>query len=169
MGNVDSLQLKDCKLVNLILVINLVTVMLFYKEFKITTFDQGLSLALGISPILYNYLLMTLVSATAISAFRAVGVLMVLSFITGPPLTARLLTHNLKTMIILAIGIGMSASITGVALSRHLLTAYGIALSTGGLVVCLLVLFFISALSFTLIKQKLLQGHRSPQAFKIEE
>lgn len=157
MGNVDALQLADCKIVYLTLSINIVMILLLFKEFKITTFDQGLSRALGISPTLYNYLLMTLVSATAISAFRAVGVLMVLSFITGPALTARLLTHNLKTMLILAVGFGIMASVAGVALSRHLLTAYGMALSTGGVVVCLIVLMFTVVLVFSQVKVNILQ------------
>ena len=146
MGNVDALQLADCKLVFSILGINVLLFFLFFKEYKITTFDPGLSKALGISPVIFNYLLMTQVSATAIGAFRAIGVLMVLALITGPALTARLLTHDLKRMLLLAIGIGISVSVIGVALSRHLLSVYELALSTGGIVVCIIALVF--ALSF---------------------
>jgi manganese/zinc/iron transport system permease protein len=155
MGNVDALQFADCKLVYIVLAINIVTILLFYKEFKITTFDQGLSRTLGISPGLYNYLLMTLVSATSIAAFRAVGVLMVLSFITGPALAARLLTHQLKTMILLAAGFGILASVAGVALSRHLLTMYDMPLSTGGLVVCTIVFIFVLALGWSKLQVKI--------------
>ncbi|MBA3817098.1 MAG: metal ABC transporter permease, partial [Parachlamydiaceae bacterium] len=93
----------------------------------------------------FNYLLMILVSATAIAAFRAVGVLMVLAFMTGPALTARLLTHDLKYMLALAACIGTGASVIGVALSRHLLSAYGIALSTAGIVVCTILIIYLAA------------------------
>ena len=55
---------------------------LFFKEFRITTFDSGLARSFGIAPAFFSYLLMTQVSTTAIGAFRAVGVLMVLAFIT---------------------------------------------------------------------------------------
>lgn len=142
MGNVDALHIDDCKLIFAILAINVVVFTLFFKEFKLTTFDPGLSKALGFSTVFYNYLLMTQVSATAIGAFRAVGVFMVLAFITGPVLTARLLTHDLKTMIFLAMGIGSLAALVGVALSRHLLSVYGLPLSTAGIVVCVILLFF---------------------------
>lgn len=145
MGNVDALHIDDCKLAFVILGINIVSFLLFFKEFKITTFDAGLSSALGISPHLFNYILMTLVSMTVIGAFRAVGVLMVLAFITGPVLTARFLTHNLKTLIYLAIFLGSAASIVGVALSRHLLSVHGLALSTGGIVVCVIAALFLIA------------------------
>lgn len=145
MGNVDALQFADCKLVYAVLLINLVLLGLFFKEYKITTFDAGLSRSFGISPTLFNYLLMIQVSATAIAAFRAVGVLMVLAFMTGPALTARLLTHDLKRMLCLAAGIGAGASVLGVALSRHMLSVYGIALSTAGVVVCTILIIYLAA------------------------
>jgi manganese/zinc/iron transport system permease protein len=88
---------------------------------------------------------MTQVSSTAIGAFRAVGVLMVLAFITGPPLTARLLTGSLKKMLLISVGIGILASLIGVALSRHVLTVYAISLSTSGVVVCVIVILYLAA------------------------
>lgn len=154
MGNVDALNLEDLHLVSLILGINVLLILLFFKEFTITTFDAGLSQALGISPFKYNYLLMAQMSITAIGAFRAVGVLMVLAFITGPFLTARLLLNDLKRVIALSIFFGVSASVIGVALSRHLLSVYGLALSTGGVVVCVIALFFLSALLFRILQKR---------------
>src|SRR5262249_25416847 len=102
MGNVDALAYTDLKLVALALVLNAGLFLLFYKEYLISTFDPGLSKALGISSLFFNYLLMIQVSATAIGGFRAVGVLMMLALMTGPPLTARLLTHDLKKMLLLS-------------------------------------------------------------------
>jgi manganese/zinc/iron transport system permease protein len=148
MGNVDALQLEDCKLIYFILGLNVLIFLLFFKEFKITTFDPGLATALGFSTVFFNYLLMVQVSATAIGSFRAVGVLMVLAFITGPVLTARLLTNDLKRMIWLSIGIGALASILGVALARHLLTVYGLALTTGGVVVCVISSMYATAIAY---------------------
>lgn len=149
MGNVDALHIDDCKLVYLIALINIVLFTLFFKEFKITTFDPGLARTFGISVTFFNYLLMVQVSATCVGAFRAVGVLMVLALITGPALTARVLTHNLKTMLLLAISIGVLASLCGVAFARHLLTVNNLAISTAGVVVCFIVVFYILTVIFT--------------------
>lgn len=154
MGNVDALHVDDLKLVFYILCLNILLFYLFFKEYKITTFDASLSTALGFSPLFFSYLLMIQVSATAIGAFRAVGVLMVLAFITGPPLTARLLTHDLKRLVFLACVIGCVGSVLGVALSRHLLTVFGLALSTAGLVVCLLVAMFLAAAVYQQCRRK---------------
>lgn len=143
MGNVDALHMDDIHLVFIILGLNVLMFGLFFKEFQITTFDPALATAVGISSTFYSYLLMTQASATVVGAFRAVGVLMVLAFMTGPVLMARMLTHDLKRMLLLSAGLGSVASIFGVALSRHLLSVNGLALSTGGLVVCTIVVMFV--------------------------
>lgn len=142
MGNADALQLRDVRLVGIVLAANALLFFAFFKQFKLTTFDPGLARAMGISTTFFSYLLMTQVSATAVGGFRAVGVLMVLAFIVGPPLTARLITHSLKKMLFIASAIGAGCAIVGVALARHMLSVYDIALSTGGVTVCVIVVSF---------------------------
>lgn len=149
MGNADALHPSDLKLASWVVLANLVIFLLFFKEFAITTFDRGLARSMGISPNGCNYLLMVLVSATTVSAFRAVGVIMSLAFLVVPPLTARLLTHRLGHMVLMACGIGVLASICGVATARHLFTVHGIPLTTGGVVVCWLLLLFLATVALT--------------------
>lgn len=158
MGNVDALQIGDLKIVFIIFVMNLALFLMFFKEFKITTFDPALAKAFGLSTMFFNYLLMTQASATIIGAFRAVGVLMVLAFITGPSLTARFLTHDLKKMLMLAVFLGGMAGFIGVALSRHILTVYGMALSTAGIVVCVISAMFIMTVIFKKIESYLVSN-----------
>lgn len=153
MGNVDALQKSDIKIVAGVLGMNIAFFTFLYYGFKITSFDANLARAFGFSPLFFNYLLMVQTSATSIGAFKAVGVLMVMAFLVLPPLTARLLTHRLFTLIALAALIGATASVIGVALSRHLLTFYGFGLSTGGIVVIVLGVFYLSTL---LIKDTLI-------------
>lgn len=148
MGNVDALHFDDLKLVGIIVLLNLLMIFVFFKEYVITTFDPSLSRALGISTAVFNYLLMAQVSITVVGAFRAVGVLMVLAFITGPTLSARFLSHDLKKILFIGTMMGISASIIGVAISRHVLTVYGNSLSTAGLVVCTIVVLFLICILF---------------------
>lgn len=96
-----------------ILIINIIYVSLFYKELKISTFDPGLAMALGISPGIMHYSLMTLVSLTAVGAFDAVGAILVVAFMVGPPTAAYLLTDDLKDMIFLSGIIGTISVILG--------------------------------------------------------
>lgn len=157
MGNADALNVDDIGLVYIILGINIILFFLFFKEFKLTTFDPSLAKALGLSTVFFNYLLMLQVSTTVVGAFRAVGAIMVLAFITGPPLTARLLTNDLKKMIFLAIAIGVVISFVSVALSRHLLSVWGVPLSTGGITVCVITVTYLLTILVKLLRSRIIK------------
>ncbi len=96
-----------------ILCLNLLGIILFFKELKIVTFDPILAAILGFSPTVVHYGLMTLISMTAVGAFEAVGSVLVIAFMIGPPVTAYLLTDNLKIMLMLSGAIGAVNAVLG--------------------------------------------------------
>ncbi|MBS0620955.1 MAG: metal ABC transporter permease [Verrucomicrobia bacterium] len=144
MGNVDALHVHDLKLIAGITLFDALIITLFYKEFKLTAFDAPFGNAIGFSSNLLNYLLMFLTSLTVIGAFRAVGVLLVLCYLVGPVLAARLLTHRLKYLLFIAGALGIGSSLISVALSRHLLSVYHLPVSTAGLSVTVLGTLFLA-------------------------
>jgi len=156
MGNADALHLNDLKVSLGVALTNVFFIVLFFKEWKLVCFDQGLATSLGFRPSLFNYLLMLLTSATAISAFRAVGVLLFLAFLVGLPLTARLITNNFGKCLLWAAGIGVVCSLVAVALSRHFLSVYHAPLSTSGLVVTIIGLVFFMTLGLMGIRKKVI-------------
>ncbi len=105
----------------------------FFKELKIAAFDATLAAVLGFSPALIHYGLMTLVSITAVGSFEAVGSVLVVVFMIGPPITAYLLTDDLKKMLWLSVGFGALSGILGYQLAFVLdvSIAGSMALSTG--------------------------------------
>lgn len=88
-------------------------ILLFYKELKLSTFDAGLATALGFAPAALHYALMGLVSLTAVAAFDAVGSILVVALMIGPPAAAYLLTDRLPVMIGLSMVLGVAAAIGG--------------------------------------------------------
>jgi manganese/zinc/iron transport system permease protein len=96
-----------------ILLLNLVFILIFYKELKLATFDAGLAAALSFSPTLIHYALMTLVSITAVGAFDAVGSILVVALMIAPPAAAYLLTDRLSLMILWAAILAIAGSIGG--------------------------------------------------------
>ena len=58
----------------IILLVNVVLLLVFYKELKISTFDAGLAAALGFSPVLIHYGLMMMVSITNVVVSRDLSV-----------------------------------------------------------------------------------------------
>jgi manganese/zinc/iron transport system permease protein len=96
-----------------LLLVNLAAVTLFFKELKVSTFDPMLAAVLGFAPALVHYGLMTLVSLTAVGVFQAVGSILVVAFMTGPPATAYLLTDDLGRMLTLSGLIGAAGGVLG--------------------------------------------------------
>lgn len=103
-----------------ILLLNLIFIVLFYKELKLATFDPALAAALGFLPAVIHYALMTLVSLTAVGAFDAVGSVLVVAFMIAPPATAYLLTERLSRMLFYSALIGMFSAIGGYWLAHFL-------------------------------------------------
>ncbi len=145
MGNADIIQLSDLKLALSLVGVNLLAILLFYKQFQLISFDQHLAKTFGISASFFHFLLLFLIATTCIGAFRAVGVLLVLAFLVGPFLTARLFCHRLPWLLLWTPLIGVAASVSGVLLSRFFFDQFGLALSTGGLVATLIGLFYVGA------------------------
>lgn len=146
MGNVDALHSSDVKLAFYLFLFNAAVVFLFYRRLEITAFDSTLAKNMGISLLFFNYLMMFQTALTAIGAFRAIGAFLFLAFLVAPVLTARFFTRRLKPLLFLACGLGIVAALVSVALSRHMLTAYQIPLSTSGLSSVILGLFFLIGL-----------------------
>jgi manganese/zinc/iron transport system permease protein len=96
-------------------VVNVVLLLLFYKEVKLATFDAGLAVSLGFAPAVIHYGLMTCVSVTTVAAFDAVGPVLVLAFFAVPPAAAYLLTDRLSRMILLSVLIGVGSGLAGTA------------------------------------------------------
>jgi manganese/zinc/iron transport system permease protein len=143
MGNADIVTLADLKLTFSLVGINLLSIVLFFRQLQITSFDQGLAKTLGIRCSVFQFFLLFLVAMTCIGAFRAVGVLLVLAFLVGPYLIARKFCNRLPWLLLVSPLIGVGTSILGVLVSRLCLEWFDLPLSTGGIVTSLLGLIFI--------------------------
>ena len=116
-----------------LLLLNILFITLFYKELKLSTFDPMLGAILGFSPALLHYGLMTLVSLTTVGAFEAVGSVLVVAFMIGPPAAAWLLTDRLSVMLLLSALFGAASGILGyqLAAAADVSIAGSMALVTG--------------------------------------
>ncbi len=113
---------KAIWVIGTILIITLILLFAFFKELKVSTFDAGLASALGFSPIIMHYGLMTVSSVTIVGAFDAVGPILVVALMIAPAATAYLFTKDLKKMLMLACFFGVFSAISGYWLA-HILDA----------------------------------------------
>ncbi|ANH59785.1 metal ABC transporter permease [Dokdonia donghaensis] len=104
---------KSLWVMGTILLITIGMLFAFFKELKVSTFDAGLSAALGFSPVVLHYGLMTVSSVTVVGAFEAVGAVLVVALMIAPAATAYLLTSDLKKMLVLSVIFGVFSAIAG--------------------------------------------------------
>ncbi|WP_172255431.1 metal ABC transporter permease [Saccharibacillus deserti] len=125
------------------LTVILLLIGLFYKQFKICAFDPAMAAACGIPVLLFHYLLMGLVSMTAVSSFESVGAILVVGMLIIPAATAYLLTNRLGVMIGLSVAVGIVSAVGGYLVS-YLLDA-----SIAGCIVSMAGILFILTLIFS--------------------
>lgn len=93
--------------------VNLLFVVLFFKELRISSFDPELATTMGINANLMHYLLMTLVAMTTVAAFEAVGSIIVIAMLITPAAAAHLLTDRLVSMIVISAVLAAASAVFG--------------------------------------------------------
>ncbi len=118
-----------------VLLFNTIVLLLFYKEFKLSTFDPQLAATLGIPVLFLHYLLMGMVSFSTVASFDSVGAILVVAMLIVPGATAYLLTDRFGWMIVLSALLGALASVIGYGMAVWLdvSIAGSMAVSTGAL------------------------------------
>jgi manganese/zinc/iron transport system permease protein len=94
-------------------ILNLILIFLFFKQFKLVSFDPALAAAMGIPVLFFHYLLMSLISLTTVVSFDSVGSILVVGMLIIPAATAYLLSDRLSRMILVSIGVGGLSSVIG--------------------------------------------------------
>lgn len=100
-------------------VLNLAAILVFWKEFKISSFDPGMATTMGYSATLLHYVLMALVAMTSVASFQAVGSILVVAMLIVPPATAQLLCDRLSRMVLLACVFAVASAVGGYWLAHR--------------------------------------------------
>ncbi len=149
MGNLDAVHSDDLHLSWSVALGNAFFLFLLFPWLKAISFDPGFASSLRLPTKAIDLLFLLLIAATSISAFRAVGVLIVLAFLTGPTLTARLFCHGLLKIMGFSVGFGTLVALLSVAIARHILSVYQVPLSTAGIAVATIGLLFAAVFLLT--------------------
>jgi manganese/iron transport system permease protein len=140
-GDILGVTTSDVVRTGIIAVVVLVLVKLFYKELLFCTFDPLGAQAMGLPVHLINFGLTAAITLTIIASMQAVGVVLVVSLLIGPGITAYLLVKELYQMMKLGAVFGTISSISGMYISYYLNIPSGASIV---LVVC--GLFFLALL-----------------------
>ncbi|HRG55316.1 MAG TPA: metal ABC transporter permease [Lacunisphaera sp.] len=141
-GNILGISDPDIVQVAIISGVTLAVLGLKWRDLRLFCFDANQARAIGLNVTVLHYMLLTLLSATAVAALQTVGACLVVAMLVTPGATAYLLTDRFERMIGLATAMGVGTSLAGAYAS------YFFDGSTGGCIVTLQSLLFILALIF---------------------
>lgn len=116
-GNVLTVKPEDRTITFIVVAIVLIVIIVFYKEFLLSSFDPTMAAASGLPVKFTHYTLMVLLTLVTVASLQTVGVILVVSLLITPASTAYLLTKRLSTMILTSALIGMVSSVIGLFFS----------------------------------------------------
>ncbi len=119
-GDILGVTTTDVIRTGAISIFVLFMVKLFYKELLFYTFDPLGAQAMGLPVNLMHFGLTAAVTLTIIASMQAVGVVLVVSLLIGPGITAYLLVKELHQMMILGAISGVISSACGMFISYYL-------------------------------------------------
>ena len=97
----------------IVFLLNSCFVFLFFKELKITTFDNQYATSLGFNSDFMHYTLMALVALTVVASFESVGSIIVIAMLIVPGASAYLLTDRLSVMILFSMVFAILSAVLG--------------------------------------------------------
>jgi len=131
--------------VNQTLIISFIVIsilLVFRKDLMLYCFDAKHARSIGINTGILHYLLLTLLSLSAVVGLQTVGIILVVAMLITPGATAYLLTDRFDQMTLLAVISSSFSSILGVYIS------YWSDIETGGSIVLVQTLIFLIAFLF---------------------
>ncbi len=129
-GQAAATVAADVEAMVIVGMITLGLLALFWKEFKVVSFDPAYTASLGFPVSVLNILVTTLIVLTVVVGLQMVGVVLMSAMIVAPGVAARQWTNRLGRMVVLSACFGAMAGIVGT-----LLSATGEQMPTGPLIV----------------------------------
>ncbi|EAA7010386.1 iron/manganese ABC transporter permease subunit SitC [Salmonella enterica subsp. enterica] len=142
LGNVLAIAPADIAQLAIIGAVSLTILLLKWKDLMVVFFDETHARSIGLNPGRLKLLFFTLLSVSTVAALQTVGAFLVICLVITPGATAWLLTDRFPRLLMIAVVIGSLTSFLGAWLS------YWLDGATGGIIVVMQTLLFITAFIF---------------------
>lgn len=116
-GQAAAILQSDVKLIAFSGGFLLLIIFIFWKEFKLISFDIEFAKTIGIPTEKYSYLLTLLIIITIIIGLQTVGAILMSAMLVTPAIGARMWVNSLSKMVILSAILGTTSAIFGTIIS----------------------------------------------------
>lgn len=129
--------------ISLVLIINIIIITVFYKEFKIDGVDKNYAASIEMRESTIDYLLLIMTSLSVSVSFQTAGIFMTSAFILGPAATALFYTKRLSSLAFVSVFISSVACLAGFGI------AWPNEVSISGTIVSFLGVLFVVSVIFS--------------------
>ena len=119
-GNILTITASDIALLGVLSVVLAVFFGLYLRPIVSIAFDREFARSQGLPVEFFEYALMLFIALTIVACLRMVGIVLVISLLTIPQMTANLFSHRFHRIIWLSIGIGYLSCLGELLLSFYL-------------------------------------------------
>lgn len=119
-GSILTIGTADIWLLGILTIIVVTIFIILYREILSVAFDNTFAQSQGLPVTFIEYMMMALIAMTIVSTLRMVGIVLAISLLTIPQMTANLFTYSFKKMILLSILVGWIDCLAGLAISYEL-------------------------------------------------
>lgn len=119
-GNILTITSTDIQWLALLSLVLILVLAFFRREILYTAFDSDFAVTRQLPVKLVKYGMMMFIAVTIVLSIRLVGVVLLMSLLTVPQMTANLFTSNFIKMILLSVLIGFIGCLVGLFLSAIL-------------------------------------------------
>lgn len=127
-GSILAIEPADLWLLAVLCAATMLLFRLYGRAIVSVAFDPVFAKSQRLSVDAVEYLMMGLIAMTIVSTLRMVGVVLAMSLLTVPQMTANLFTYSYRRMIAFSIGFGILGCLAGLALSYTLNVPSGAAI-----------------------------------------
>jgi manganese/zinc/iron transport system permease protein len=142
-GNASTLLIEDIIVMGVMAIVILILTSLFWKEFKIISFDKDYANSLGFPAKRLDFLLTNIIVLAIVIGLQTVGVVLMSAMVIAPAVAARQWTDKLGVMVLVSALFGATAGVIGATISSAVTK-----LPTGPTIVVVISIFVIISLLF---------------------
>lgn len=119
-GNILTITTGDIIFLAVISAIVTIFFIMFFHPIVYISFDREFARSQRMPVVFFEYLMMVFIALTIVACLRMIGIVLAISLLTLPQITANIFTHSYKNMIWLSIAIGYIGCLGGLLISYTL-------------------------------------------------
>ena len=138
-GNILTISHMDIVLLTILSLVLVLFFTFFYRSILNVSFDKEFAKTRGLPVAFIEYTLIMLVAVTIVLSIRLVGIVLLISLLTVPQMTANIFTNRFSNIMVISVIISFVGSVVGLLLS------YTLNVPSGAFIIFVLISIFLMA------------------------